>query len=132
MQQLKKEYSLTIPSEIRTCEISWEKAKDKRESTRKELENMRKHLEVLVDVKMLNADLAEAENLCRTIEEKDRELLDMMSSKDDAKKDWLKNWVNAEVHDLMLKDRVDVRNHIEIYSDDLSKLSKIIEKFQHL
>jgi hypothetical protein len=53
----------------------------------------------------------------------------MMKSKDDAKKDWLKNWVNSELHDLMLKDRVDVRNHIEIYSDDLSKLSKIIEKF---
>lgn len=52
-----------------------------------------------------------------------------MRARDNAKKDWLKNWVNTEVHELMRRDRDDVRNHIEMYSDDLQKLSKIIEKF---
>lgn len=53
----------------------------------------------------------------------------MMRAKDGAKKEWLKNWVNIECHELMRRDRDDVRNHIEMYSDDLQKLSKIIEKF---
>jgi hypothetical protein len=56
-------------------------------------------------------------------------LLNLLNTKDDAKKLWLKNWVNSEVHDLMRRDRDDVRNHIELYSDDLQKLAKIIEKF---
>lgn len=55
-----------------------------------------------------------------------------MRARDDAKKEWLKNWVNIEVHELMRRDRDDVRNHIEMYSDDLQKLSKIIDKFQQL
>jgi hypothetical protein len=107
-----------------------DKAKEKRDKARKELENIRLHLRILVDVKVVAADLEEAEQLCRTIEEKDKELLAMMKSRDSTKKDWLKNWVNIEVHDLMRRDRDDVRNHIEMYSDDLNKLSKIIEKFQ--
>lgn len=53
-----------------------------------------------------------------------------MKARDDAKKEWLKNWVNIEVHELMRRDRDDVRNHIEMYSDDLQKLSKVIDKFQ--
>lgn len=53
----------------------------------------------------------------------------MMKARDGAKKEWLKNWVNTEAHELMRRDRDDVRNHIEMYADDLSKLSKIIEKF---
>lgn len=82
-----------------------------------------------MDVKVLDADLSEAENLCRDIERKDKELLDMMRSKDGAKKEWLKNWVNIEVHDLMRRDRDDVRNQIEMYSEELQKLNKIIDKF---
>jgi hypothetical protein len=42
-----------------------------------------------------------------------------MKARDNAKKEWLKGWVNTEVHELMRRDRDDVRNHIEIYSDDL-------------
>jgi len=52
-----------------------------------------------------------------------------MSARDTAKKDWLKNWVNIETHELIRCDRDDVRNHIELYSDDLSKLSKVVQKF---
>jgi hypothetical protein len=110
-----------------------EKAKEKRDKARRELEAIKKHLEVVVDIKILDADLAEAEHLCKTIEAKDKELLlNMMKARDNAKKEWLKNWVNTEAHELMRRDRDDVRNHIEMYSDDLSKLSKIIEKFQGL
>jgi len=106
------------------------RARDQREKVRKELEVIKKKLEVVVDIKILDADLEEAENLCKTIEDKDRNLiLKMMRARDDAKKDWLKNWVNSEVHELMRRDRDDVRNHIEMYSDDLQKLSKIIDKF---
>lgn len=52
-----------------------------------------------------------------------------MSARDDAKREWLKTWVNIEVHELMRRDRDDLRNNIELYSDDLQKLSKIIDKF---
>ena len=53
----------------------------------------------------------------------------MMKARDNAKKEWLKNWVNTEVHELMRRDRDDVRNHIEMHSDDLTKLAKLIDKF---
>lgn len=56
----------------------------------------------------------------------------MMKARDYAKKDWLKNWVNGEMFDLIRRDRDEIRNHIEMYSDDLQKLSKIIDKFQQL
>jgi hypothetical protein len=55
-----------------------------------------------------------------------------MKAKDDAKKEWLKNWADIEVTQLMRRDRDDVRNNIEMYSDDLQKLSKVIEKLQTL
>jgi predicted PilT family ATPase len=118
---------------LRQCESELIRARDQREKVRQELEQIKKRLEVIVDVRILEADLEEAQHLCKTIEEKDRNLiLNMMKARDDAKKDWLKNWVNTEVHELMRRDRDDVRNHIEMYSDDLQKLSKIIDKFQTL
>lgn len=43
----------------------------------------------------------------------------MIKARDNAKKEWLNNWVNGEVHELVRKDRDDVRNHIELYSDDV-------------
>ena len=128
----KKETQTSLAQEIKKCEVSLDNSRDKREKARKELERIREHLKILVDVKSVAADLEEAEHLCRSMEEKDRELLEMMKSRDSIKKEWLKNWVNIEVHELMRKDRDDVRNHIEMYSDDLSKLSKIIEKFQEV
>jgi hypothetical protein len=75
---------------------------------------------VEVDIKFVKADLEEAEGLCKVIEGKDKELLvNLMKARDTAKKDWLKSWVNIETHELMWRDRDDVRNHIEMYSDDL-------------
>jgi hypothetical protein len=128
------EFAKQVPSsEIRQCESQWEKSKEKRDRVRQELEKIKSRLEVVVDVRIIQADLTEAESLCKIIEQKDRELLlDMMKARDNAKKEWLKNWANIEVHELMRIDRDDVRNHIEMYSDDLQKLSKIIEKFQQL
>lgn len=32
----------------------------------------------------------------------------------------------------MRRDRDDIRNHIEMYSDDLQKLAKLIGKFQNM
>lgn len=52
-----------------------------------------------------------------------------MKARDHAKSEWLKNWVNTEVHELMRRDRDDIRNHMEMYADDLQKLHKIIHKF---
>lgn len=110
-----------------------ERAKDQREKLRGELEAVKKRLEVFVDVRIIQADLEEAENLCRTIEKKDQEmLLTMLKARDWAKKEWLKNWVNSEVHTLMRRDRDDVKNHIQVYADDLQKLQKIIDKFGEL
>eukprot|EP00347_Sterkiella_histriomuscorum_P003031 403365858 len=119
-----------LPTELKKCEQQLDKARDKREKARQELEIIKRRLEVVVDVKIIEADLEEARTLCETIDHKDRELLlNMMRARDDAKKEWLKNWVNTEVHELMRRDRDDVRNHIEMYADDLQKLQKIIDKF---
>lgn len=68
LSKLQKEFQNSIPQEIRQCEQLWERAKDKREKLRRELEEIKKRLEVVVDVRILNADLAEAEHLCKTIE----------------------------------------------------------------
>lgn len=87
-------------------------------------------LEVVVDVKILPVDLAEVEHLSVLLEEKDNTLLlNLTKEKDHAKKEWLKNWINLEVDELMRRDRDDVRNNIELYSDDLQKLNRIVEKF---
>jgi len=75
--------------------------------------------------------LSEAEQLCSQIEQKDKELMeDILSKKDSAKTQWLKNWVNIEVFDLERKDRDEVRNQIDMYSEDLQKLNKIISKLE--
>ena len=58
--------------------------------------------------------------------------MELTKSKDSSKKEWLKNWINIEVHDLMRRDRDDVRKNIELYSNDLQKLNKVIEKLQLL
>jgi hypothetical protein len=52
-----------------------------------------------------------------------------MKGRDEAKRLWMKNWVNGEVHDLMRRDRDDLRNHIEMHADDLQKFQKMIDKF---
>jgi hypothetical protein len=71
--------------------------------------------------------------LQKHIELKEKQLfIELMSEKDNARKDWLKTWVNSEVYDLTRRDRDDVRNHIELYSDDLQKLTRTIEKFQNV
>jgi Holliday junction resolvase RusA-like endonuclease len=71
--------------------------------------------------------------LQKHIELKEKQLfIELMSEKDNARKDWLKTWVNSEVYDLTRRDRDDVRNHIELYSDDLQILTRTIEKFQNV
>ena len=42
-----------------------------------------------------------------------------MTEKDNAKKQMIISQVSSEAYDLMRRDRDDVRNHIEFYSDDL-------------
>lgn len=59
-------------------------------------------------------------------------LLDLLHERDDAKREWLKSWVNSEVGDLMSRDRNDMRNHLEMHSADLDKLRRLIEKFKEL
>jgi hypothetical protein len=67
--------------------------------------------------------------LQKHIELKEKQLfIELMSEKDNARKDWLKTWVNSEVYDLTRRDRDDVRNHIELYSDDLQKLTRTIKR----
>jgi hypothetical protein len=56
----------------------------------------------------------------------------MLHDRDDAKREWLKSWVNVEVGDLMRRDRNDMRNHIEMNAADLDKLRRLIEKFKEL
>jgi hypothetical protein len=56
----------------------------------------------------------------------------MTKQRDQAKKEWMKSWVNVEVSDLMRRDRDDIKNMIELQSDDINKLRKVIEKFAEL
>lgn len=48
-------------SDLKMAEVQWDKSKDKRDKIRKELEEIKRRLEVVVDVKMVQADLDEAE-----------------------------------------------------------------------
>ena len=59
-------------------------------------------------------------------------MMELLKARDDAKKMWMKSWVNVEVHELMRRDRDDIRNHIEMQADDLQKLTRVIEKFKEL
>lgn len=53
-------------------------------------------------------------------------LLKMMKSRDDAKKDWLRNFLNGELHQMLASDRYDLQSHIKSQSADLEKLSKVV------
>ena len=59
----------------------------------------------------------------------DKEFLTESGLKDSAKRQWLASWVSGEAHELLRRDRDDLRNHIEMHADDLHKLQRIIEKF---
>jgi len=52
-----------------------------------------------------------------------------MQKRDQVRKEWVKNWVNVEVGEMQRRDRNDVRNQIEMYSEDLQKLNKVLLKF---
>lgn len=72
-------------------------------------------------------DFGEAEALCQLIERKDKDmLLKMMRSRDEAKKDWLRNFLNGELQQMMASDRYDLQSHIKSQSADLEKLSKVV------
>jgi hypothetical protein len=53
-------------------------------------------------------------------------LLRMMKSRDDAKKDWLKNFLNGELHQMLASDRHDLASHIKSQAGDLEKLAKVV------
>ena len=72
--------------------------REEREQIWTQLENIKKHLKVQVDVKTTTIDMTEVEKLCGQLDEKDRDLmLDLMKVTDEAQKEYLKNWVNREV-----------------------------------
>ena len=120
-------------NEIDRAEGEFQKMKGEREAARKDLEQIKLKLDACVNIEALDADLEELEDLSKVLMEKDRELLEkLMLARDEAKKEWIKNWVDSEIHGLMRRDRDDVRNHIELYSNDLQKLEKIIAKFQSI
>jgi hypothetical protein len=52
-----------------------------------------------------------------------------MKTRDMARKDWLKSWMNNEVCDIMKRDKVNMINNSEMQTEEVSKLHKIIEKF---
>lgn len=91
----------------------------------------------------LKPDLAEAERLCQTIERKDKEtLLKMLRSRDQAKREWLRNFLNGELSVLLAADKYDMECHIQSQEADLEKLAKVVarmsqvserinQKFQH-
>jgi len=43
-------------------------------------------------------------------------VLRMMKARDDAKKDWLKNFLNGELHQMLSSDRHDLASHIKSQS----------------
>lgn len=54
----------SLQKDFKKAELDWEKAKDRRDHARKDLEQIQNKLEVVVDVQVLEADLEEAEELC--------------------------------------------------------------------
>jgi hypothetical protein len=51
-----------------------------------------------------------------------------MREKDFVKKEWLKNWVNIELTQLIRSDRDAVRNQMDVYGDAVTKLEKVLLK----
>lgn len=63
------------------------------------------------------------------LERKDKEmLLRMMNSRDEAKKEWLKNYLNGELQSMMAADKYDLTSHIKSQAADLEKLAKVVER----
>lgn len=57
-------------------------------------------------------------------------MLQEMRERDDMKKEWLKNWVNTELRELVRSDRDNIKNQMEAYADDLAKLEKTLLKLE--
>jgi hypothetical protein len=86
---------------------------------------------IAVKIKQEQPDLEEAEDICYQLEEKDKQLmLEQMRERDYFQKEWLKNWVNIELRELVRYDRDNVRNQLDLYSDDIQKLEKVLNKLE--
>ena len=57
-------------------------------------------------------------------------MLEEMRERDAIKKEWLKNWVNTELRELVRADRDNIKNQMEAYADDLAKLEKTLLKLE--
>jgi len=81
----------------------------------------------------LKPDLAEAERLCQTIERKDKEtLLKMLRSRDQAKREWLRNFLTGELSVLLAADKYDMECHIQSQEADLEKLAKVVTRMSQV
>lgn len=81
----------------------------------------------------LKPDLAEAERLCQTIERKDKEnLLKMLRARDQAKREWLRNFLTGELSVLLAGDKYDMQCHIQSQEADLEKLAKVVTRMSQV
>jgi len=49
-------------------------------------------------------------------------MLPLLKMRDNAKKDWLKSFINSEIFDVIRRDRNDMMNHTTMHSDEIYKL----------
>lgn len=55
-----------------------------------------------------------------------------MRARDDAKKDWLRNFLSGEVHQMLAGDKHDLGSHIRSQAADLEKLGKVVSRLGYL
>jgi len=115
------------------------KAAQRREALRVTLMNIKNKLSL--DLKeigfepgaSLKPDLAEAERLCQTIDRKDKEnLLKMLRARDQAKREWLRNFLTGELSVLLAGDKYDMQCHIQSQEADLEKLAKVVTRMSQV
>lgn len=51
-----------------------------------------------------------------------------MAQRDEAKKNWIKNFLNGELHQLYSTDKQDLQAHLASQTSDLNRLNRVVQK----
>ena len=78
-------------------------------------------------------DLSQVEDMCKILDDKDRELLqNLCSAKDTSEKEYLANYVANGLRDIMKSDKADIEQHIAFNNSGMDKLQKVLDKHKIL
>ena len=95
--------------------------------------DIRKVMSAILEAEPSPPDLSQVEDMCKILDDKDRELLsNLCSAKDTSEKEYLANYVANGLRNIMKSDKADIEQHVIFNNSGMDKLHKMIEKHKIL